>query len=124
MKLQLQGQNLRLRVDEAELAMLLSGKTVVNRILLGKDCGFSQSLSLRAGVDVEATPILATRDQAWHVELPMAAVVAYADQLPCRHALAFVLELGEVESIRLDFEVDVRDSMKSRGPRRRAEVPG
>lgn len=119
MKLQLQGQGMRLRVDEAELARLLAGEAVVNRIELGATVEFSQSLILGAGV----TPSLAVIDGSWNVELPRNAVEAYAAQLPCRHALAFELELGGTEKVGVDFEVDVRDSLKTRGLRRHQQAP-
>lgn len=123
MKLQLQGQNVRLRVDEAEFSQLLAGETVLNRIVLGADLDFSQWLVLAA--DSRATtPLFVVNDGGWRVELPRVAVEAYAKQLPCRHALGFELDHGGPEVIRLDFEVDVRDSVKARGPRRRQEALG
>lgn len=118
MKLQVQGQGVRLRVDEAEFARLLAGETVVNRTALGAAVEFAQSLVLGAG----DRPSLAVVDSSWHVALPRNDVQDYAGQLPCRHALAFELDLGAAEMIGIDFEVDVRDSMKTRGPRRHNQV--
>lgn len=120
MKLQLQGQGMRLRVDEAELARLLAGETVVNRIALGVAVEFSQWLALGA----RTKPSLVVVDGNWHVELPRSAIEAYAGQLPCRHALGFELDLGGVDMVGLDFEVDVRDSLKARGPRGRQQPAG
>lgn len=117
MKLQVQGQGVRLRVDEAEFAQLLAGKTLVNRIMLGAAAEFAQSLALAAS----DMPSLVVVDGSWRVELPRDAVEAYAGQLPCRHALGFELDLWGTEVVGMDFEVDVRDSMKKRGPRRRQE---
>lgn len=128
MKLQLQAQRVRLRIDEAELACLLAGETVANRTRLGATAEFSQWLALSpgsgAGEDTGSTPSLVVRDDGWHVALPRNAVEAYARQLPCRHALGFELDLGGAEMIGVDFEVDVRDSLKARGPRRRQEARG
>ena len=124
MKLQLQGQNVRLRVDEAELARLLAGENVVNRIVLGAAIEFRQTLCLGTGKDASTAPSLDVRDGGWDVALPREAVEAYAGQLPCRHALAFELGLGAGEAVELNFEVDVRDSLQARGPRRRQEAPG
>lgn len=115
MKLQLQGQSVRLRVDEAELARLLAGEAVVNQIRLGATPGFSQSLLL--GQD--EPPVLAVRNGNWHVALPASAVADYVEQLPSRHPLSFDLDMGEGSLLNLDFEVDVRDSLQARGPRRR-----
>lgn len=124
MKLQLQGQSVRLRVDEAELARLLAGENVVNRIVLGDAIEFRQTLCLDAGEGASTTPSLDVRDGGWDVALPREAVEAYAGQLPCRHALAFELGHGAGEAVELNFEVDVRDSLQARGPRRRHEAPG
>ncbi|MGV8922095.1 MAG: hypothetical protein ACOH1L_01930 [Thermomonas sp.] len=127
MKLQVQGQRVRLRVDEAELARLLAGETVANRTLLGATTEFSQWLVLCPGSGASegtsSTPSLVVRDGGWHVALPRDAVEAYAGHLPCRHALGFELDLGGAEVVGVDFEVDVRDSLKARGPRRRQEPP-
>lgn len=120
MKLQLQGPGVRLRVDETELARLLAGETVVNQTLLGTATGFSQSLALG---QVRA-PSLAVRDGGWLVTLPARAMAPYVEQLPSRHALSFELDMGAGALVRLDFEVDVRDSMQARGPRRRQQAPG
>lgn len=128
MKLQLQGQSIRLRVDEAELALLLAGETVVNRTTLGVSAEFSQCLVLSAcsgaGEGTGTAPSFVVRDEGWDVTLPRDAIEVYARQLPCRHALAFELDLGGAKPVQLDFEVDVRDSLKARGPRRRQETPG
>ncbi len=128
MKLQLQGQRVRLRVDEAELARLLAGDTVVNRTLLGAAAEFSQWLVLSAGSGagegIGTVPSFVVRDGNWHVALPRDVVESYAGRLPCRHALGFEIDLGGAEMVGVDFEVDVRDSLKARGPRRRQDVPG
>lgn len=127
MKLQLQGQRVRLRVDEAELARLLAGETVVNRTMLDASTEFSQRLVLIAdsGADdgARTAPSFALRDGGWHVALPRCAVEIYAGQLPCRHALGFEIDLGGAQMVNVDFEVDVRDSLKERGPRRRQGAP-
>ncbi len=120
MKLQLQGQRVRLRIDEAELVRLLAGQPVVNQLLLGTMAGFSQTFAL--GQD--ATPTLAVHSSGWQITLPAGAVSAYVGQLPSRHALSFTLDMGADPAVQLDFEVDVRDSLKARGPRRRQETPG
>ena len=115
MKLQMQGQRVRLRIDEAELARLLAGEPVVNQLLLGTSAGFSQTLAL--GQD--ETPTLAVHSSGWAITLPSGAVSAYVGQLPSRHALGFTLDMGADPTVELDFEVDVRDSLQARGPRRR-----
>lgn len=119
MKLQLQGQHMRLRIDEAELARLLAGDVVSNQTWLGSAPGFSQSLLLAD----QALPTLAMPDGGWQITLPHAAVARYVEQLPCRHALVFELAMDVGPPVDMGFEVDVRDSLQSRGPRRRQETP-
>lgn len=109
MKLQLQPQSLRLRLDEAELAALLAGQP------LGLDVGQGTTtlFTLRVGLGQAAG--LHADGPAWRLTLPEPELRAYIETLPRRDALA--LTLGG--DLRLDFEVDVRDSLQVRGPRRR-----
>ena len=119
MKLQLQGQRLRLRIDEAELERLLAGAAIVNTTELGAGVQFRQLVNLHA----DPQPSLRATPGEWHVGLPAAHVRDYVQRLPCREALAFelVFDGGAVAS--LQFEVDVRDSLQVRGaPRRGGDV--
>jgi hypothetical protein len=107
MKVQLQGQTLRFRVDEAELAALQAGQVVENltRIPGG---------SLRQSVVLAEAALPALEDGA-HLQLPRALLEPYVARLPCRDALAIRLPLDDGETIEVDFEVDVRDSVRHRG---------
>lgn len=116
MKLQLQGQRMRLRLDEAELARLLAGEAIVNATKLGQGARFRQSLSLHAATQ----PTLQSTPGEWRVGLPDAAVRAYVQRLPCREALEFALGCDGGVEVLLHFEVDVRDSLQLRGARRRS----
>jgi len=122
MKLQLQGQRMRLRLDEAELARLLAGDTIVNATELGAGLHFFQWLGLHAGT----APILQATPGEWRLQLPEAAVRDYVGRLPCRDALGFELDMDGSAVVSLHFEVDVRDSLQVRGPRRRrsGQQPG
>ena len=115
MKLQIQGQTLRFRIDEAELARLLDAGTILNTTRLGTDRLFSQSLAVHA----ETAPALEAGVDRWSLRLPRAALDDYVTRLPCRDALAFELPLPDGGTLSLRFEVDVRDSVQARGPRRR-----
>lgn len=117
MKLHLQGQRMRLRLDEAELARLLTGEAIVNSTGLGMGLHFSQSLRLHA----HAHPALEAAPGEWRVGLPDVAVHDYVQRLPCRDALEFSLPRDGGEVLTLDFEVDVRDSLQVRGSRRRRD---
>lgn len=116
MKLQLQGQRMRLRLDEAELARLLAGEAIVNATELGTGLRCCQSLRLHA----DAQPSLQATPGEWHVGLPDAAVRDYVQRLPCREALEFALACDDNAVLMLHFEVDVRDSLQLRGARRRS----
>ena len=116
MKLQLQGQRMRLRLDEAELARLLAGEAIVNATDLSAGARFSQSLRLHS----EAQPTLRATPGEWQMSLPEAAVRDYVERLPCREALEFALACDGNAVLSLHFEVDVRDSLQLRGARRRS----
>ena len=115
MKLQIHGQRLRLRLDEAELARLLAGETIANTTDRGAGGGFGPWLTLHA----DAVPRLQSAPGGWRLWLPEAAVRDYVTRLPCREALCFALETDAGATLSLHFEVDVRDSLQVRGARRR-----
>ncbi len=119
MKLQIQGDTLRFRIDEAELAHLLAGEMLHNSTQISADCHFSQAL----GVHAEAEPLLQVSQETWRVLLPQDRLREYVGRLPCRDALAFELPVTDADVLMLQFEVDVRDSVQVRGPRRRGESP-
>ena len=111
MKLQVQEQSLRLRVTEAELRDLLSG------LALRLDLRFD-GLNLLA-LEVVTGPFASLQPGAvWRLRLSEAALRGYADTLPRRDALLVALTGSGGEPLRLEFDVDVRDSVKVRGPRK------
>ncbi|WP_305805130.1 hypothetical protein [Stenotrophomonas sp. YIM B06876] len=120
MKLQLQGQRVRFRLEEAEFSALRGGQTVSNHTCAGA-VDFHQSLRL----EEVAQPGLDASAGHWQLTLPRAAVEAYAGQLPCRQGLEFALRQKSGELLQVVFEVDVRDSVRTRGAGRRlpADAP-
>ena len=118
MKVQMQGQRLRLRVDEAGLARLLAGEVLENltRLPGGIDC--RQQVRV---IDGDA-PLVQAVEGGWCFELPGRDLDAYIARLPCREGLAFRLPLPDANEIQIDFEVDVRDSVRSRGVRRKENL--
>ncbi len=117
MKLQIEGQRLRFRVDEAELAQLLAGDAVVDQTQLGD----AQILRRRIVLGQIATAQLDWEPQEMRLDLPVDAVRAYAESLPRRDALSFALEAAAyAPTLGIDFEVDVRDSVRQRMPRKGA----
>lgn len=109
MKLQFKESALRVRVDETELSDLLAGQRLVLSVVLGEQVLLDVRLGLATGLEFRtATP--------WQILLPERDVRSYADTLPRRDALVFVLEEQGSRPLRVEFEVDVRDSVARRGP--------
>lgn len=129
MKVQLQGQSLRLRIGEDELARLLAGEDVANEtriagavlrhsVRLLPDAAPAGAAAAEGGLGVD---FVADGD-AWRFGLPAGPLRDYVARLPCRDALEFELGEGD-EVLRLAFEVDVRDSVRHRGPPQRRRKP-
>jgi hypothetical protein len=117
MKVQLQQQSVRVRVDEDELARLLAGQTLSNLTRLGSAPPWALLIVLGA-------QDAATLDHECHaprIVLPTGLITAYSERLPCRDGLSFILEQGH-EPVKLQFDVDVRDSIRQRGATRRTAV--
>jgi len=111
MKLQVQAQSLRVRVTEAELRDLLSGSPL--RLELGFDGNDLLAVEVATGPDTSFAA-----GAVWRLSLSEADLRGYAGTLPRRDALVAVLTGSGGEPLRLEFEVDVRDSVKIRGPRK------
>ncbi|HDS1581511.1 hypothetical protein [uncultured Stenotrophomonas sp.] len=117
MKVQLQDQSVRLRLDEAELARLLAGESVENMTRFGGAEGWGLAVSLHGGEQ----PVLLDGGTFCRLVLPRDAVLSLSARLPCRDGLSFELALEEGGLLQLQFDVDVRDSVRQRGPARRSE---
>lgn len=110
MKVQLQEQTMRLRLDEAELAQLLAGETVENLTRFGGSGGWGTAVSLHGG----ETPVLLDSGTDCRLVLPRASVEDLAASLPCRDGLAFALYLDDGTTLQLQLDVDVRDGVRHR----------
>ena len=100
-----------MRVTEAELQELLSGAAL--RLELRFDGQHLLALDLATG------PVTSLQHgAAWRLRLSEAVLRAYAETLPRRDALLAELAGSGGEPLRLEFDVDVRDSVKVRGPRK------
>ena len=117
MKVQLQGQTLRLRLDEAELAALQAGQEVGNRTRLVPGAAFCMQVHLTR--DEEAA--LVGKPGHFTFFLPQAVLASYVARLPCREGLCFSLPVGGQDRLEIEFEVDVRDSVRQRGVAERGE---
>jgi len=110
-KLQIDGQQWRLRIDEDELVRLREGRALDSVSHLPDGAAFRFSLALLPA----AQATLQRRGDSWSFALPVERVEAYVQQLPSRKGLEFVLPAGAAVEWRLLFEVDVRDSVSRRG---------
>lgn len=117
MKLQIDGQQLRFRVDEAEFARLIDGE-VVELLTLLPDRVWLQQVQ-RCDGDVMR---VAAQGDGLRLWLPLADLLAYRERLPCRDGLSAEQALPDGNTLALNFEVDVRDSVRTRGPRRKASL--
>lgn len=109
MKLQFDRQQLRVRIDEDELAALLGGGEVSIATHAGEAFALRCTLQLHAH---EAARLDGPATQC-HLHLPEAAVRDLASRLPTRDGLQFSIPgHGPTEPLRLLFDVDVRDSAR------------
>lgn len=115
MKFQLQDDNLRLRLSEAEFARLLAGDTVENCSSLPTGC-LRQALLGDAGAT--SAELLGKPDN-FLLRVPLDLLREYQCRLPCREGLALQLALEAGERLAISIEVDVRDSVRSRGAGRK-----
>lgn len=109
MKLQFEGQRLRVRIDEDELANLLAGGAVHagTRVANAFDINCTLSLSENGGARIDG----AAGD--WSIHLPQAPVRELATRLPTRDGLSFeVVSRDAARTLSLQFDVDVRDSAR------------
>lgn len=107
MKVQLDGQHLRLRIDEDELTHLLAGNTVTMQT------NFAGCFEVDAAlhVDGRALPALEGDAGGWRFILPEDEVRALMTRLPTRDGLIWTLSSGP-QALELRFDVDVRDSAR------------
>jgi hypothetical protein len=107
MKIQLTEDYIRWRINETELAQLLTQQTII-LAPAGGTLVLSMQLSLQES-DEAACEVLA---DCWRLRLPRAAVENYAITLPNREGLALTARLQTQLVLPIVFEVDVRDSVR------------
>jgi len=111
MKVQLQDQSVRLRLDEAELARLLAGESVENMTRFGGIEGWGMAVSLHGGEQ----PVLLDGGTFCRLVLPRPAVEALAARLPCRDGLPFEIALEDGSQLQLQFDGRARQRAPARG---------
>lgn len=118
MKIQIQCQLVRIRLDESELACLLAGQSVENHTALAGMGKWSQTVHLHPQPMVELTG----SPQALVIGLPHAPVLALSARLPSREGLLWELS-GTEQPLQLQLDVDIRDSRRQRGAPHRVHAP-
>lgn len=104
----MQGQRLRLRLQEDEFRALLDGVAACNRTRLPDGGEAVQEIHLAQAAAWHAN------GATWSIALPAESVRAYAQRLPTREGLHFTLDTAGSEPLEVLFDVDVRDSVKQR----------
>jgi hypothetical protein len=114
-RVQLENDTVRIRIDEDELAAVLGGAVLKGSTCFGTVFLMRYSLQADAGghCSVEG------RANAWRVKVPTTDLAGLKSRLPSKEGLVFDLrENGQVTTtVRVD--VDVKDSLR----RRRERVP-
>lgn len=114
MRVQVEGQRLRLRLDEAGFARLLAGETVVN-VIRWPD-GREERQALRMG----AAAAWERGAEGWCVLAPEAPLRELAARLPAKEGIGFSLAGGTGAALEVLLDVD----MHAVARRRRRERAG
>jgi hypothetical protein len=111
MKLQIEGQKFRVRIDELELASLLDGRA------LHSVTRFADAFSIRVVIEPDEGEAATFTGEAaaWRIGVPVKDLRQHAARLPSRDGLHYTLQsqLGAA-ALELLFDVDVRDSVRRR----------
>jgi hypothetical protein len=109
MKLQIENQRLRIRIDEDELALLLSGEAIEANTHFADAFAIDYVLATTADNRASVTGHV----DGWKISLPHGDMQALAARLPTREGLNYTLEAKqEKHALELLFDVDVRDSAR------------
>jgi len=108
MRIQLQEQSLRLRVDEDEFKALLEGNALDAATVMGRAFRLGFRLAPGDVAAIEGTAAACT------ITLPRQNIAELAPRLPSRDGLSF-----DIDGVAVLFDVDVRDSVRRRRQRDR-----
>ncbi|MCP1375318.1 hypothetical protein [Dyella lutea] len=109
MKLQFEGQQWRVRIDEDELQTLLAGDAVTAESHAAGRFSLVAVVRLSSGSEA----VLEGDASHWSLALPEAPVRELAGRLPTRDGLLFeLLAVTPAQSLQVRFDVDVRDSAR------------
>ncbi|MDN5863674.1 MAG: hypothetical protein L0I62_00430 [Gammaproteobacteria bacterium] len=116
MRVQLEGQALRLRIKEAELERLLGGETLRNETRWPDGSVTCQQVALAKDHGWERL------DDGWRVLLAERPVRELVKRLPGKEGLNLELPVPNGKSLELLFDVDTRDSARRLLKRRRSSA--
>jgi hypothetical protein len=111
MKIRFDADSLRIRLDEAGFERLQRGETVSTALMVPGGVRWAVSLT-----PADAMCLRATGDEV-ALTVPSSEVEALASRLPSREGLAFDCPRPGLPPLRVNVEVDVRDSVRSRRAR-------
>jgi hypothetical protein len=110
MRVQLENDTIRVRIDEDELAELLDGVA-----LLGSTA-FGSAFVMRYAVDATRHEhcLLDGNAHEWRLEVPQAELQALRDRLPSKDGLTYDIPGRDTVATRVLLDVDVKDSVRRR----------
>lgn len=110
MRVQLENDTIRVRIDEDELAELLDDVA-----LLGSTA-FGRAFTMRYAIDATGSDRCTLDGDAheWRLEVPRAQLVELKSRLPSKDGLVFDIPGHDAVATTVLFDVDVKDSLKRR----------
>ena len=110
MRVQLENDTIRVRIDEDELAELLDDVA-----LLGSTA-FGRVFTMRYAVDATDAASCALEGDAheWRLAVPRAQLTELKARLPSKDGLVFDIAGHDTAATTVLFDVDVKDSLKRR----------
>ncbi|WP_213949701.1 hypothetical protein [Luteibacter sp. dw_328] len=110
MRVQLENDTVRVRIDEDELGELLG-----NIALLGSTA-FGKAFVMRYSVDATeaASCTLEGNAHEWRLKVPVTELAALQSRLPSKEGLVFDIPGYDTVATTVRFDVDVKDSLRRR----------
>lgn len=109
MRVQLEEDTIRVRIDEDELSELLQ-----DIALLGSTA-FGRAFTMRYAIDATDNGcILSGTAHEWRMEVPREALLDLQSRLPSKDGLVFDIPGYDTVATTVRFDVDVKDSLRRR----------
>jgi hypothetical protein len=110
MRVQLENDTIRVRIDEDELAELLD-----NVALMGSTA-FGRAFTMRYAIDATNGPacVLDGNAHEWRLEVPLAHLAELKARLPAKDGLVYDIPGNDTVATTVVLDVDIKDSLKRR----------